>query len=362
MKPSLAFAILLTFSCSAMAESKLTVGDPAPAIKTGEWIQGDPVTELNKGTVYVVEFWATWCVPCVAAIPHLDQLHEELKDCGVVIIGQNCSENNREKVKPFVAKMGEKMSYRVAMDDVSAVENGYMMKNWMNAAGLNGIPTSFIVGKDGRIAWIGQPTNLSAGMLKQIVAGTFDSKTAAATFEISRDQDAIQDEADKKLRKALSEKDWATATATLDELEKTIPELSGRLGMSRFSISLGKGDNAAVVSFIDNLVAAPGQSPQVLQALMHRVALEVATEMENPSPEALAAAGRAAEKGLTAGHYGGALYNALARVQFMQGLKEQAVSTQEKAVANATERNKATFEDVLESYKKGALPEAVPSD
>jgi thiol-disulfide isomerase/thioredoxin len=65
------------------------VGDKAPALQTGKWIQGEPVTAFNRNHVYVLEFWATWCGPCVQSIPHLNQMWQKYKDKGVVFIGQD---------------------------------------------------------------------------------------------------------------------------------------------------------------------------------------------------------------------------------------------------------------------------------
>jgi thiol-disulfide isomerase/thioredoxin len=52
----------------------LKVGDRAPALKVARWLQGDAVTKFEPGKVYVVEFWATWCGPCIRQMPHLAEL------------------------------------------------------------------------------------------------------------------------------------------------------------------------------------------------------------------------------------------------------------------------------------------------
>ena len=54
------------------------------------WLQGTPVKEWEKDKVYIFEFWATWCGPCLAAMPHMEQLHQAFKDNpGMQIIGVN---------------------------------------------------------------------------------------------------------------------------------------------------------------------------------------------------------------------------------------------------------------------------------
>ena len=58
----------------------LTVGDLAPAIDVTHWVKGKPLKGFEPGHVYVVEFWATWCAPCRAVIPHMSDLQEQYED------------------------------------------------------------------------------------------------------------------------------------------------------------------------------------------------------------------------------------------------------------------------------------------
>src|SRR5262245_14585780 len=141
------------------APDSLKVGDKAPGLSVENWIKGNKVNGFDSGKVYVVEFWATWCPPCRESIPHLTQIQKEFKDKNVTVIGVASSERGTGgdvlvKLKKFVQERGDEMSYTVAYDSDRS-----MSKSWMEPAGQNGIPCAFIVGKDGKVAWIGHPMN-----------------------------------------------------------------------------------------------------------------------------------------------------------------------------------------------------------
>ena len=144
----------------------LKVGDPAPALKARAWLQGEEVKAFEPGEVYVVEFWATWCGPCIAFMPHLAELQKEYKDKGVMVIGCTASafKDTEEKAAAFVKKRGPALKYRFAFADDRT------FAAWMTAAGREGIPCTFVVDKAGRIAYIGNPLYLGV-VLDKVVAG-----------------------------------------------------------------------------------------------------------------------------------------------------------------------------------------------
>lgn len=145
-------------------------GDPAPALKVAEFVKGTPFTSFAKGKVHIVEFWATWCGPCLESIPHLSKLAQKHRG-KVTVTGVSVWETaSRAEVQRFVRNMGSKMDYNVALD----TKKGDMSRTWMEAAGQEGIPAAFIV-KDGIIQWIGHPMEMD-GPLEKVLAGSLDTK------------------------------------------------------------------------------------------------------------------------------------------------------------------------------------------
>src|ERR1700722_10778216 len=152
------FCALAVIACSTASLKSgagvLCVGDPAPPIKVMKFVKGTPVTGFDKGKVYVVDFWATWCSHCIECMPHVTRLARKYKD--VSLIGVSVWERDQKLVEPFVKTMGDKMDCVVAMDDVSSQPGkGAMADSWLKAAYITGIPAAFIINRDGVIAWIG---------------------------------------------------------------------------------------------------------------------------------------------------------------------------------------------------------------
>jgi len=180
---SAAWALVAGMTLVSVAAPSLKVGDPAPKLVPGKWVQGEPVKEFEKGKAYIVEFWATWCPPCRASIPHLNETYNKFKDKGLVVIGQDCWERDDALVEPFIKKMGEKMTYRVALDDKTDDKKGRMAKTWMEAAGRDGIPSAFLVDTKGIVAWIGHPMSLKEEVIEAVLAGTYDINKAAVSYK-----------------------------------------------------------------------------------------------------------------------------------------------------------------------------------
>ena len=146
-----AAAFAATFTFTSFAAPKDWVGKELPSLSV-QFLGAKPDI---KGKPAIVEFWATWCPPCRASIPHLNEINKKFKDKGLVVIG--ISDEDKGTVEKF--RKGLPMDYNVAVGGAE-VEKKF---------GINGIPHAFIVGKDGKIVWEGHPMQLADAEIEKVL-------------------------------------------------------------------------------------------------------------------------------------------------------------------------------------------------
>ena len=352
------FAIVMLLIGSLLSSTPqaqaLAIGDMAPKLQPGKWVQGQPVEKFETNKAYLVEFWATWCGPCRMTIPHLNEIHLKYKDKGLVVIGQSVTEHQPGKVEPFLKEMGSNMTYRVATDKVDASGAGAMSETWMEAMGQSGIPTAFLVGKDGRIAWVDHPMRMTDELIESVLAGTFDLKKSAADFKKRNEGQAVMAQLIPQLNQLIAAQEWAKAEVALNELEKAAPEGAlGNIDSVRFQIQLKlkKLDDAARSA--KKLFEARREDPNVaLQLSFHMLVNGV------KDGEGIRIVSDMLEQAntLTQGSQPSVL-DLLARTLFLQGKPDKAIELSQKALQLAgTDEMKAIAQKSLDSFKAGKSP------
>jgi peroxiredoxin len=130
------------------SEQSIAINEPAPGFTLRDTEGIEASLSDFEGKVVLIDFWATWCSPCIEAMPDVQVLHEIYKERDVVVLGINSWEQQKENVKPFLKE--HKITYRILLDSDDDVIKKYRVR---------GIPTFFVLDKKGtvRYSYTGMP-------------------------------------------------------------------------------------------------------------------------------------------------------------------------------------------------------------
>ncbi|MDE0887970.1 MAG: redoxin domain-containing protein [Phycisphaerales bacterium] len=303
----------------------LTIGDQAPKPNLQKILKGNTDFEgFTPGKVTVMEFWATWCGPCKAGMPHLSELQKEYKDQGVDIIG--VSNEKLALVESFIAKpqWDKKTNYTIAVDRDGATNNAYM-----KAAKRSGIPCAFVVDGEGKVAWIGHPMSMDEP-LKKIVAGDWDRDKFRTGYEKSQKAGRMMGDVRRAMRNAQSSKNYGPAMKMLNAAIAEMPD-DANLKMMKFETMIGPMNDSEGYQTGWEILKANRDNAMMMNAIAWYT-LDDAAVTDRDYEFAMAAA-KAAEA--ASGGTNPAILDTLARAYYEMGNFDMAVKVQKKAVEKA---------------------------
>ena len=343
-----------SFSIGKVVPERLGVGSTAPKLNVAHWIQNGggkfkKVTTFESGKVYVVEFWATTCGPCVQSMPHLAELQTKFADKGLQII--SISSEPLDEVKQFLKKqIPLEDGTKVSIDEVTKAyclttdPDGSSDSDYMAAAAQDGIPCAFIVGKDAKIEWIGHPMEMD-DVLDSVLGDSWDREKFLA-------EQKLIEEIQKTIGGLIRKKQYAEAAAAIDAFVSKVSDKRIQFGLYKSKIDLMIRANAKpeeLAKSYKNLFATCETEPLFVQDVAWS-AFEGYTQKRFDSTEIISLSISEVEKVLDRvdGPTKANLLDTIARLNHAIGQLAPAVKAQTQAVALSDGSDGGSFKEFLE--------------
>ena len=168
MKSQISFAIAILLISAPGFTQSLVVGEKAPGIKLEQMLKGNGkkvVTLENlKGNIIVIDFWTTWCSPCIKAFPHINELVQIFGKDPVVFL--TVSNEEEAIVKPLLEK--------VDLDAWIALDTDLSMFKSYNAWA---IPKTVVIDQNGKLVAIVHPKYLGKDLIEDLLSGKQPEKS-----------------------------------------------------------------------------------------------------------------------------------------------------------------------------------------
>ena len=154
---TLALSLLLALSLPVMA----AIGDTiSKDVLPKTWVAGEAPQTWPTDELYIFECWATWCRPCLEAIPHMESLWQQVKGDGVHFVGVNVADRKTaEEIQAFMVRQPVPPTYAIAIDS--------RVSDFARAVGVRGIPMAYAV-KGGKVIWQGNPHSLKPAKIREL--------------------------------------------------------------------------------------------------------------------------------------------------------------------------------------------------
>jgi thiol-disulfide isomerase/thioredoxin len=314
-------------------------------------IQGEIAKNWEPGKLYLLECWATWCGPCIAAIPHVNELHEKYHDKGLRVIGMNVWEDGEEKVAAFVKKKGKGMSYPV----VYVGKGGAFETEWLKAAGVTGIPTAFLV-RDGKFLLKTHPSQLTDEVIQSALEGDEGIKKLSEAVSAMDQKRSAMMANSRAFYQAMTAKNVEEMNKHLEEAKALgLPEQQIQSMVLRMAIT--QKDWASIQKHLDAATEKPMSGMFLYEA-------SNAVLQDDTAPESLVKTiATRFDEVHSAMRTGGMAHINQSRLQWRAGDKDAALVSAKKAVEESQKpeskpmRSEAIATKFLKAVEAGTMPD-----
>lgn len=352
-----------------------TIGSKAPDLDIEFWISDSNglqphTTKIEKGNIYVVEFWATWCNPCIAEMPHISKLQEKHTVDNVQFV--SVSDEDIDTVTDFLERPVPGDPNGRTYGDLT---NNYCLttdpdksvfKDYFAAAQRMGIPCAFLIGKTGLVEWIGHPKMIDKP-LEKVVSGEWDRKAFAVEYKKAEAESKRRAMLSQKLNRAMREISGQMrdgnpqkALELVDGLieDEEFKSARKQLAMTRMGIMISEG-LAEAPRELEKFTKQNKNDAMALNTIAWRI-YEKYEKDGDVNPEILKQAKKTAEAAVKADPDNGAILDTLAHfIYVVDGDLDKAIEVQKKAIANGgPQRNELTafLKQLMEEKKTGKKP------
>lgn len=142
---------------------KSLIGTVTEDIAVTHYLQNQPIDTAIQSKFKVIEFWATWCAPCIKAVPHLNKLQEKFRDENIVFL--SVTYESPGKTEATLKKV--KFETIVATDTTSRLHSQLKIRD----KGTMVVPRTVLVDNQNRIVWYGYPSDLTESLIKKFLKG-----------------------------------------------------------------------------------------------------------------------------------------------------------------------------------------------
>lgn len=255
---------VLTGVCLAIGPAAfaqlLKPGSQAPEVRAGAWLKGEAFQSYSKHELTVIEFWGTKCGPCIDQMPHLTAMAKKYAGrVGIYGFARKEGDGEGEErgaTAKFVAEMGGKMDYNVALD----TDDGFMRRAWMAASEIEAIPTIYLVDRGGKILLIDWDSAGVEKAIDQVLAGAFNLEASISKFDTERLTGARNRALDEEIRSARTlyeegKRDQALQTLGSIDVGDFKPDSGLRRLWSLIKLQILLDEPERASAYVDELIA-----------------------------------------------------------------------------------------------------------